>query len=51
MRGRACSLMVSIMRELGVDEEAFRFFISDTYNHSKNIGLQPDKIAAIAKQI
>jgi hypothetical protein len=43
--------LASIVKELGVDEEAFRFFISDTYDHSKNIGLQPDKIAAIAKQI
>ena len=39
------------MKQLGVDEEAFHFFISNTYDHSKNIGLQPDKIAAIAKQI
>ena len=43
--------LASIMKDLGVDEDAFRLFISEIYNHSKNIGLQPEYIAFNTKQI
>jgi len=43
--------LASIMKDLGVDEDAFRLFISEIYNHSKNIGLQPEYIAYNTKQI
>ena len=43
--------LASIMKDLGVDEDAFRLFISEIYNHSKSIGLQPEYIAYNTKQI
>lgn len=43
--------LASIMKDLGVDEDAFRLFISEIYNHAKNIGLQPEYIAYNTKQI
>ena len=43
--------LASIMEDLGVDEDGFRLFISEIYNHSKNIGLQPEYIAYNTKQI
>jgi hypothetical protein len=43
--------LASIMKNLGVDEDSFRLFISEIYNHSKNIGLQPEYIAYNTKQI
>ena len=39
------------MKDLGVNEDTFRLFISEIYNHSKNIGLQPEYIAQNTKQI
>ena len=43
--------LASIMTDLGVNEDAFRVFISEIYNHCKNIGLQPEFIAYNTKQI
>jgi hypothetical protein len=43
--------LASIMKDLGVDEDTFRVFISEIYNHCKNIGLQPEYIAYNTKQI
>ena len=43
--------LASIMKDLGVDEDTFRAFISEIYNHCKNIGLQPEYIAYNTKQI
>jgi hypothetical protein len=43
--------LASIMKDLGVDEDTFRAFISEIYNHSKNIGLKPEYIAYNTKQI
>jgi len=39
------------MKYLGVDEDTFGQFISEIYNHCKNIGLQPAYIAYNTKQI
>ena len=39
------------MKDLGVNEDTFRLFISEIYNHSKDIGLQPEYIAYNTKQI
>jgi len=39
------------MKDLGVDEDSFRAFISEIYNHCKNIGMQPEYIAYNTKQI
>ena len=43
--------LASIMKDLGVDEDSFRAFISEIYNHCKNIGMQPEYIAYNTKQI
>jgi hypothetical protein len=43
--------LASIIKELGVDEDTFRVFISEIYNHCKNIGLEPEYIAYNTKQI
>jgi hypothetical protein len=43
--------LVSIMKDLGVDEDAYRVFISEIYNHCKNIDLKPEYIAYNTKQI
>jgi hypothetical protein len=43
--------LASVMIDLGVDEDSFRAFISEIYNHCKNIGVQPEYIAYNTKQI
>lgn len=43
--------LASIMKDLGVDEDTFGEFISEIYNHCKNIGLKPEYIAYNTKQI
>jgi hypothetical protein len=43
--------LVMILNSLGVEEQDFQAFVSDTYEYSKTIGLKPDKIADIAKQV
>jgi hypothetical protein len=43
--------LASIMKDLGVDEDSFRAFISEIYNHCKTIGMQPEYIAYNTKQI
>jgi hypothetical protein len=43
--------LASIMKDLGVDEDTFGVFISEIYNHCKNIGLKPEYIAYNTKQI
>ncbi|HET7147660.1 MAG TPA: hypothetical protein VFI73_04095 [Candidatus Nitrosopolaris sp.] len=43
--------LASIMKDLGVDEDTFGEFISEIYNHCKNIGLKPEYIAYSTKQI
>ena len=43
--------LASIMKDLGVDEDTFRVFISEIYSHCKNIGLKPEYIAYHTKQI
>jgi hypothetical protein len=37
--------LATIMIKLGVNEQEFEYFISQIYNDSKNLDLQPDKIA------
>lgn len=37
--------LANIMNKLGVDEESFESFITETYNRSKGIGLHPEQIA------
>src|ERR1700747_2896768 len=41
----------SIMKDLGIDEETFSLFISEIFNHCKDIGLRPEHIAYNTKQI
>jgi hypothetical protein len=43
--------LASIIKEMGVDEDNFGHFISEVYNKSKDIGLQPDYIANNIKQL
>jgi hypothetical protein len=43
--------LASIMKELGVDEDTFRHFISEIYKQCKDIGLAPEYIAYNTKQI
>jgi hypothetical protein len=48
----ASGLRVGVMlKKLGVVEEKFLSFISETYNQSREIGLSPDKIAQYIKQL
>jgi hypothetical protein len=39
------------MRSLGLDEEQVLEFLSNTYRHSREAGLQPDTIAGNLKQL
>jgi hypothetical protein len=43
--------LATIIKEMGVDDDSFSHFISEVYNKSKNIGLQPEYIANNIKQI
>ena len=43
--------LASIMKDLGVDEDSFRMFISEIYNQCMSIGLKPEFIAYNTKQI
>jgi DNA repair exonuclease SbcCD ATPase subunit len=43
--------LASIMKELGVNQDNFGHFISETYNQCGEIGLQPKHIAYNTKQI
>ena len=40
-----------IMQSLGIDEENFRTFISEIYQHCTEIGLRPQKVAENVKQL
>ncbi|MFI5422956.1 MAG: hypothetical protein ACHQWH_03315 [Nitrososphaerales archaeon] len=40
-----------IMQSLGIDEENFRTFISEIYQHFTEIGLRPQKVAVNARAI
>ncbi|MFZ0896936.1 MAG: helix-turn-helix domain-containing protein [Candidatus Nitrosopolaris sp.] len=40
-----------IMQTLGIDEEDFRTFISEIYQHCTEIGLRPQKVAENVKQL
>jgi len=44
-------ILVKIIRDLGVDEDDFRTFISQIYQRCSEIGLRPQKIADYAKQL
>jgi hypothetical protein len=40
-----------IMQSLGIDEENFRTFISEIYQHCTEIALRPQKVAENVKQL
>jgi len=44
-------ILVKIIRDLGVDEDDFRTFISQIYQRCSEIGLRPQKIDDYAKQL
>lgn len=44
-------ILVKIIQDLGVDEDNFRSFISDIYQHCSEIGLRPRKVADNVKQM
>jgi hypothetical protein len=43
--------LASIMKGIGIDEDNFGHFISEVYTKCKDIGLQPENITNILKQI
>lgn len=43
--------VVMLMKSLGVDERDFQDFMSNSYQHSKEIGLQPENIACTLKEV
>jgi hypothetical protein len=43
--------LASILKDLGVDEEKFRDFVSHIYNQCKDFSLKPEYIASNTKQM
>jgi transposase-like protein len=43
--------IAQIMKSLGIEEENFRTFISEIYQHCTEIGLRPQKVAENVKQL
>ncbi|MDQ6667722.1 MAG: helix-turn-helix domain containing protein [Thermoproteota archaeon] len=43
--------LAKMIQDLGVDEDSFRTFISQIYQHCSGIGLRPQKVADIVKQL
>ncbi|MGB6674844.1 MAG: hypothetical protein WBE34_20645 [Candidatus Nitrosopolaris sp.] len=43
--------LVRVIQDLGIDEDNFRTFISEIYQHCSEIGLRPQKIAENVKQL